>query len=212
MTSPIISSIPPAGSLAFWFEFASPYSYLAAERVQALARKAKIIIQWRPFLLGAIFKHDNGTTDSPFNAHHRKKAYMWRDIERLCQSRALPALTVPDPFPMNGLLAARLAVALDDDERLPRFIHAVYRAEFQQGMDISDPTVLMAILEQNGFDADREFAAAGHDATKARLRLLTDEAIAQGIFGAPAFITSDQEVFWGDDRLEQALEWAQTIA
>ena len=91
----------------FWFEFGSTYSYPAAMRIDALAAESRVKISWRAFLLGPIF-HEQGWDDSPFNLYPAKGRYMWRDLERICESQGLP-LRRPSEFPRNGLLAARVA-------------------------------------------------------------------------------------------------------
>ncbi|MCT4656273.1 MAG: 2-hydroxychromene-2-carboxylate isomerase [Cohaesibacter sp.] len=198
--------------IEFWFEFASTYSYLAAMRADEVAHEHGIELIWKPFLLGAIFKKDLGYADSPFNRHEKKSDYMWRDIARLAQMRGLPPLTVPEPFPQNGLLAARIATALLDDERLPVFVRSVFRAEYQYGETISQSDVLFDILTQNGFDAPSLMKKAETNLVKTKLKELTDSADKNGIFGAPAFVTQDGELFWGDDRLETACLWAKRVS
>jgi 2-hydroxychromene-2-carboxylate isomerase len=94
--------------MEFWFEFASTYSYVAAGRIEALARAAGAEIAWRPFLLGPIFQKQ-GWSDSPFNLYAAKGAYMWRDMERLCQGYGLP-FKRPSVFPRNSVRAARVAL------------------------------------------------------------------------------------------------------
>ena len=194
--------------LAFWFEFASTYSHLAAVRVEALAASAGVAIDWRPFLLGPIFAAQGWTT-SPFNIYPAKGRYMVRDIERIAAARGL-TFRLPDPFPQNGLLAARLARLGRDEGWVAPFTRAVYRAEFAEGRDIADRTTLAEILEGLGLEPGACFRAAESDAIRAALRADTAEATALGLFGAPSFVTADGELFWGDDRLEQALAHALT--
>lgn len=192
--------------LDFFFEFASTYSYLAAARIAPLADARGVRVSWRPFLLGPIFAAQGWST-SPFNIYDAKGRHMWRDMERLTARYALP-FAKPETFPQNGLKAARLALALPDGVRRAAFVDAVYRANFAEGMDIADDSVLAARLVALGEDAAALNAAAGSAEIKAALRANTDEAIAKGVFGAPAFVCADGELFWGNDRLEQALEWA----
>ncbi len=196
-----------SAKLEFWFEYGSPYSYLAAMRAQELADEAGVALAWKPFLLGVIFKEDLGYLDSPFNRFPKKADYMWRDMQRLCEMRDLPAFKIPKPFPQNGLLASRITCALQGDERLPVFVRSVYRAEFQYGEDISKPEVMFEILSQNGFDAPSLMEAAQLKKNKQKLMELTATAQSKGMFGAPSFVTPDGELFWGDDRLPVALEW-----
>lgn len=203
-TSP---ALPPGGPvLQFWFDFASNYSWIAARRIEALAGAAGVAIIWKPFLLGPIFVA-NGWNDSPFNVYPAKGAYAWRDIARLADGLGL-SLTRPDPFPQNSLLAARVALGLPQN-LTPAFVTGVFAAEFEQGRDLSEAN-LRSVLSAAGADPDTAMAAAATDAVKLALRAQTGAAITAGIFGAPAFIASDGELFWGNDRLEQALAWEKS--
>ncbi len=193
-------------SLTFWYDFASTYSWLAAERVEALTAPAGVEVVWRPFLLGPIFVAQ-GWTSSPFNLFPAKGRNMWRDIERQCAQMGLPPLVRPDPFPQHSLLAARVATALPAEAR-PDFSRAVYRAQFTQGRSIADRAVLAAILHHIGASPDA-LAAADAPETKGALRQATDQAQSLGIYGAPSFTTWSGELFWGNDRLEQAIAWAE---
>jgi len=197
---------PPMARLDFWYEFASTYSHLAAQRIEPLAKAAGIALSWRPFLLGPIFK-TQGMETSPFNLYPLKGKYMWRDMERWSESLQLPKFMPPKVFPANALAASRVALALDDAAR-PDFTRAVYRAEFTEGKDIADPATLQEILKKLGHDPAATIAKSGEQPVKDRLRANTEEAMRLGIFGAPNFVTEDGELFWGNDRLEQALAWA----
>lgn len=197
-------------SLEFWYEFASPYSYLAAMRIEALARASSVDVHWRPFLLGPIFK-SQGWETSPFNLYPAKGRYMVRDVERIAASRGL-AFRMPDLFPANGLNAARLALAGEAAGWCAAFTRAVFEAEFARGDDISRPEVLLQLLAGIGVDPGAAMAAAGSSESKLALRDRTRRAAERGIFGAPSFVTADGELFWGDDRLEQALAWARRPA
>ena len=193
--------------LDFWYEFGSMYSYLAAMRVEKLAGEAGVAVAWRPFLLGPIFK-SQGWNTSPFNLYPAKGSYMLLDLARQCEDMGLPAFTMPKPFPANSLLAARVALALSDPER-PEFSRAVYLAAFAEGKDIGNRDVIAEILKKLGHDAETMLAKAGEQAVKDRLRANTEEAMKISIFGAPTFTTEDDDLFWGNDRLEQALSWAK---
>jgi 2-hydroxychromene-2-carboxylate isomerase len=197
-------------SVDFFYEFASTYSYPAAMRVEALADAAGVTVNWRPFLLGPIFA-EAGWTTSPFNLMPAKGRAMWRDLERTTGAMGLP-FRKPDPFPQNSLLAARIATALPDDGRRAAFSKEVYRAEFGEGLAIADPQVLGAILKRIGIEPAPLVVAAGSDQVKQALRATTDEAKAKGLFGAPSIVTSDGELFWGNDRIEQAVDWAKSHA
>ncbi|MFN0265052.1 2-hydroxychromene-2-carboxylate isomerase [Tepidamorphus sp. 3E244] len=194
--------------LDFWFDFASTYSYLTAMRIEDLARERGVRVRWRPFLLGPVFK-SQGWDTSPFNIYPAKGRYMWRDMERLAQARGL-ALQRFDPFPQNSLHAARwaLAAAAVDPDAAVTFACAVFRAEFAEGRDISAVETLADCASASGLHADVVQEAAQSDTIKLKLRQETEEAQRLEIFGAPTFTTPLGESFWGDDRLEQALDWA----
>lgn len=197
-------------SLDFFYEFASPYSYLAAMRIAALAEGAGVDVRWRPFLLGPIFRAQ-GHEQSPLATVPLKRDHMWRDLDRLVRIVGLPAVTRPEPFPANALLAARVAVWLDDASR-PAFSRAVYLAEFAQGRDISARETLRQVLAGLGHFCDDILAEAEAPANKERLRAETAAAQRLGLFGAPSFVTADGELFWGNDRLEMALDHARALA
>jgi len=193
--------------IEFWFEFASTYSYPAAMRIERLAEAAGVTVVWRPFLLGPLFHAQQGLTDSPFNAFPVKGRYMWRDMERVCAEEGL-ALNHPSKFPRNGLLAARVAIAGLEDGWTPAFSQKVYEANFVADQDISDPEVLAPLIAEVGGAPDAALEAAGSEAVKTRLKGHVSQARDRGVFGSPSFITADGELFWGNDRLEQALTWA----
>lgn len=194
-------------TLDFWFDFASTYSYLAAMRIGPLAEAAEVDLNWRPFLLGPIFAAQ-GWTSSPFNLYPAKGRNMWRDMQRQCDRLGLP-LKKPDNFPQNSLAAARVATALRESGRTPDFSRALFRSGFGEGKNISDESVLTAALRAADCDANGAILAARSEETKGRLRAETELAKSLGIFGAPSFVASDKELFWGNDRLEQALDWAK---
>jgi 2-hydroxychromene-2-carboxylate isomerase len=190
----------------FWFEFASTYSYPAALRIAPRARAAGVEVRWRPFLLGPIFAAQ-GWDNSPFNLYPAKGRYMWRDLARICAELGLP-LRRPEQFPQSGLIAARAALLALDEGWGPDFIRSVYRAEFADGRQIGERGVIADLIAALGHDPEGVLARAQSDAIKARLRAETAQAQKIGIFGAPSFVTADGELFWGNDRLEQAIAWA----
>ncbi|TCT04333.1 2-hydroxychromene-2-carboxylate isomerase [Aquabacter spiritensis] len=194
------------GRLDFYYEFASTYSYLAAARIGPLAEAAGVEVTYVPFLLGPIFAAQ-GYSTSPFNLYPEKGRHMWRDLERLAAHYGLPPIVRPATFPANGLLAARVATALNDASR-PGFTKALFLREFAEGQDISDPAVIRQVLAGLGHFCDAPIEAAQSQANKDRLRAQTERAQAAGVFGAPSFVTPDGELFWGNDRLELALDHA----
>lgn len=191
--------------LEFWFEFASTYSYLTAARIEAACAARGVPLVWKPFLLGPIFAAQ-GLTDSPFNIYPVKGAYMWRDMAREAERLGLPLIR-PDRFPQNGLMAARMATGHLDAPWLGAFVRGVYGANFAQNRDISSPDVLSSILVDCGADPDAALAHAQTPEVKAALKTATQAAQTAGVFGAPSFNVQG-EVFWGNDRLERALDFA----
>jgi 2-hydroxychromene-2-carboxylate isomerase len=192
-------------TLSFWFEFASTYSYPAAMRIERLAADAGATVAWRPFLLGPMFQAQ-GWNDSPFNIYPLKGRYMWRDLARICADAGL-ALRRPSRFPRPSLVAARVACVGAAEPWGPTFVRAVYTANFVDDREIGDASVVRQLLQDVGADADAVLTRAQAADTKAELRANTDEATRLGIFGAPSFVVGD-ELFWGNDRLENALAWA----
>ncbi len=190
----------------FWYEFASTYSFLAAERVEAAAARSGVTVRWRPFLLGVVFRN-KGLSTSPFNLDPAKGRYMWRDMERGCARLGVP-LVKPDPFPQNGLAAARVALALPEEAR-PAFSRTVFRLEFCEGRPIDDEAVLREAVLAAGADYETALVTAKTDLVKDALRKQTAEAERLGVFGAPTFVTPDGELFWGNDRMEEAFDWAR---
>jgi 2-hydroxychromene-2-carboxylate isomerase len=190
----------------FWFEFASTYSYPAAMRVAPLARAAGVAVRWRPFMLGPIFKAQGWDT-SPFNLYPAKGRNMWRDLERTCAALNLPFVR-PKSFPQNTLQAARIALIGRAESWGEDYCRAVYRAEFGEGRNVGEEETITEILQNVGQDASALLQRAQSGEIKSQLRAHTEEAQRLDIFGSPSFITADGELFWGNDRLETALNWA----
>ena len=193
-------------TLEIWFDFASTYSYLTVSRAEAVLSEAGLPFEWKPFLLGPIFR-ERGMQTSPFVLDEAKGEHMWRDLERRAMRRGL-AFTRPSIFPMHSLLAARIMTAARDEPWSGTFARGVFAAQFARGEDISDQQVLSTVLNQCGAVPVEWLARAQRDSVKRELRSQTETAQAKGVFGAPSFTVGD-ELFWGDDRLEDAIAWAR---
>ncbi len=198
----------PHQPIQFWFEFASSYSYLSVARIQELSKKLKFDFLWKPFLLGPIFS-EQGWSDSPFNLYPTKGKYMWRDLARQCQKYRIP-FTKPSQFPRNGLLAARVACSLRDNPNQRQFIQEIFRYNFEKDIDIANTMVIQKILKKLHLDPELILNQALSSENKEYLRNQTEQAKSLGIFGAPTFIVG-KEIFWGDDRLEDAVRWSQCL-
>jgi 2-hydroxychromene-2-carboxylate isomerase len=194
-----------ARPVEFWFDFASNYSYLSAMRIEALAAQRGVPLVWRPFLLGPIFQ-DKGWATSPFVLDPVRGDYAWRDTARQARKFGLPWRR-PAVFPRDSLLAARVALLLADTPAIGPFVRACMGRNFVLDEDIAAPADLAPSLIELGLDAEALLRAAVQPGHKLRLRRQVDAARAAGIFGAPSFLV-DSELFWGNDRLEDALSAA----
>jgi len=192
--------------LEFWCELASPYTYLAAMRIDDLASAAGVEVAWRPFSLGPIFAAVGWST-SPFNVYPDKGRYLWRDLAREAEALGLP-LQRPSQFPRNTVAAARVALLGVERGWGPRFIRAALAANFAEDRELAAPEVIDELLAAIGLDGPAVRAEAEGPEHRPRLRAATEQASAHGIFGAPTFLV-EQEMFWGNDRLERAIAWAR---
>lgn len=184
-------------TVEFFFDVASPYSYLAATRIEAIAADCGARLVWRPFLLGGVFKL---TGNRPPAALVPRGRYMLADLHRWASFYGVP-FAMPASFPPNTLLAMRALIALPP-ERLPAAAHALFHAYWVDGRDLSDPRVLAAAT---GAEA---VARASDPAVKQALIAAVQEAVDRGAFGAPTFFVDGDQMFFGNDRLpfvEQAL-------
>ncbi len=196
-----------AEPIEFWFDFSSPYSYLASERIDDLAAKHGRKVKWRPVMLGAAFKASGLPLllTVPLKGEYSK-----RDIERSARFMGVP-YTFPPKFPLATLIAARGYYWLHgrDCGKAREFAHAVFRAYWVEGRDISEGPVVLEIATGLGIDGEAFTAAIATSEIKDRVKQETDAAIAKGMFGAPYFMV-DGEPFWGADRLPQIDKWLAT--
>ena len=191
--------------MEIWFDFGSNYSYLSVMRVEALAHAAGVDLAWRPFLLGSVFR-ELGWDTSPFVLQPEKGRYTWIDMRRRAAKYGL-AFNMPSTFPRSALLPARVALLGAEQPWIGDFCRRVMLQNFVDDLDIGDAANTRRALEGLVSDPEAVMQAAQSDANKVRLREQTAAARARGIFGAPTFFVGD-EMFWGDDRLEDALEHA----
>ncbi len=193
-----------AEPIDFYFDFSSPYGYFMAEKIDALATAHGRSVRWRPFLLGAVYKHTGAKLmlDAPL-----KGPYVFRDFARTAAFYGLP-WTVPQPFPVGTQIAARAFYwLLDQDEALARrFALDIYRAYFAQGRDISQEAVVADVAAAVGAERGALVQALCGEAVRNRLRDECAQAIARGVFGSP-FVIVDGEPFWGADRIPQIERW-----
>jgi 2-hydroxychromene-2-carboxylate isomerase len=195
-------------TLDFYFFIGSTYSHLAVHRAEARAREAGVELVWRPFSVRTLMREQN---NSPFAGKPVKMRYMWRDLERRAARFGVPFDGIP-PYPIDpDERANRVAMLAAHEGWCPAFVRAAYRRWFLDKQDPGDPAVLRSVLEGLGQSAERCLAAADGDAVRAAYRAQTDRARELGIFGSPTFVAG-HELFWGDDRLDDALDWVCAAA
>lgn len=193
-----------ARTLDCWFEFGSPYSYLGVMRVGPLAARLGVAVRWRPFLLGPLFQ-SLGWESSPFVVQPQKGAYAWRDLERQAEKHGLPWRR-PSRFPRSAVLPTRVALIGAEAPWCEAFAKEVLSLNFVADQDIDDPGTVHGVLRRLGLPAEAILAEALSPRHQGRLRAQIEEARQLGLFGAPTWRVGD-ELFWGDDRLEDALAW-----
>jgi len=196
-----------AEPIDFYFDFSSPYGYIASERIDEVAARHGREVRWRPFLLGAVFKLV-GT--APLLEYPLKGDYSRRDMQRAARQIGVP-FRMPDGFPTSSLAACRAYYWLE--EKAPAlakpFAHAVYRRYFADNQPIEPAAPVVAVLGSLGVDKTAAEAALQDPVVKAKLKAEVDAGIARGVFGSP-FIFVDGEPFWGSDRLDQIERWLET--
>jgi 2-hydroxychromene-2-carboxylate isomerase len=194
--------------ITFYFDFSSPYSYIASEWIEALAARHGRTVQWNAMLLGASFQVTEIRTPVSYPL---KREYSMRDFERSARFAGVP-LTMPEKFPIATTNAARIFWWLHDNEGAERAVawarHGL-RALFARGVDLSDNAALLRLCAEFGLDPEQAEAAWSDPQRKARLKAVNDAAIAAGVFGAPYFVI-DGEPFWGNDRRPQIERWLES--
>ncbi len=202
-------TVRAAPEIEFWFEFASPYSYLSAMRIEAAAQRSCVQIRWKPFLLGPIFRA-LGMETSPFILQAEKGAYVWQDLSHQSRKYGL-RWRRPTDFPRMSVLPARVALLGAETSWIGGFCRAVMELNFAFDQEINQPERLTPILTELGVPAADVLREAQSEPVKTRLREQTEEARRRGIFGAPTFFVG-AEMFWGNDRLDDALALASERA
>jgi 2-hydroxychromene-2-carboxylate isomerase len=193
-----------AAPIDFYFEFASPYGYLASTRIDTIAARHGREASWHPIMLGAAFKV---TGAQPLVHTPLKGDYMMRDLPRFARLLEVP-FKAPPVMPANSLAASRACIWLGehDSRKAKQLAQAVFHAHWGEGHDIGRPDDVADIAEPLGIDRSELLAAVADPAVKERLRQATEAAIGRGVFGSP-FVFVDGEPFWGADRLGQVERW-----
>lgn len=189
----------------FWFSIGSTYTYLTVMRLAKVERTSGVDFQWRPFNVRHVMIKQNNI---PFKDKPVKTAYMWRDIERRAERYGLSP-KIPAPYPLPGLVLANLVATLGAEEGWTEgYVRATYQRWFEIGEPAGEEPNISGSLEEIGRDPNQVLAAAQSERITNALSAATDEAMRLGVFGSPTFVV-DGEVFWGDDRLDDAVAWAK---
>jgi 2-hydroxychromene-2-carboxylate isomerase len=192
-----------AGELDLFFFCGSTYTYLTVMRVEAEANRAGVEVRWRPFNVREIMVEQDNI---PFRDKPVKRRYMWRDIERRAARHGIPFGGIPT-YPVDPEnLANRVGTIAAIEGWCPEYARATYRAWFLEDRPPGDPEHLSAVLRDLGQNPDEVIPRADAPEIRERYASETDVARTLGIFGSPTFAVGG-EIFWGDDRLEEALEW-----
>jgi 2-hydroxychromene-2-carboxylate isomerase len=192
----------------FYFDFSSPYGFLASEKIEALAGRHGREVRWRPMLLGVVFKH---TGAAPLVQIPLKGEYSRRDMARSARFHGIDGFRMPSTFPIATQAPARIVLWLQatDPAVATKVLHAEYRAFFVDDVDISSPDNAASVAAGCGVDPAAVRAAIDDQDIKDALKKSNEQAIAAGAFGSP-FIVVDSEPFWGLDRLDQVERWLAT--
>jgi len=194
-------------AIDFYFDFSSPYGFLASEKIEALAAKHGRTVNWHPMLLGVVFKQ---TGAAPLTEVPVKGPYSKHDFARSARFHGVE-FRMPPVFPIPSQAPARMVLWAGDKDPAAgaRLAHALYRAFFVDGLDISKADVAAEVAGRAGFDAAAARAAVDDPAMKDALKREVESAVAAGVFGSP-FVIVDGEPFWGLDRFDQLDRWLAT--
>ena len=194
--------------IEFFYFIGSTYCYLSVSRAEDLAARNGVVLDWRPFSVRTMMREQNNI---PFATKPVKMSYMWRDLERRAARFGVPFNGIP-PYPIDAAeLANHVATLAAGEGWCREFTQAAYRCWFLDKQDPGEPDNLRGILAALGRDGDDCIARASAERTKLAYLATTDRARTLGIFGSPTFVVG-QEIFWGDDRLEDALDWSRASA
>ena len=193
--------------IEFYFDFSSPYGYLAGECIDALVARHGRDVTWRPYLMGVAMKV---TGSSPVVNRPMMGAYSRRDMQRSARRLQVP-FRFPEPFPIATIAACRAVYWMEraNADGAKPLAKALYRAYFVDGRNISEPDVVADVASESGADRDALLAGIQEPEIKERLKEVTNNAIERGIFGSPFFMVDD-EPFWGHDRMDEVDRWLET--
>jgi len=197
-------------TIDFYFDFSSPYGYLASTRIESIASKHNRVVQWSPILLGAVFKVSG---QAPLTSYPLKGDYALKDFDRAAREHNTP-YKHPDVFPVGAVAASRaccwLKASTDKkaSEQITPFVHGIFKAYYVDGRNISEADEVLAVAKSVGIDAEALATGIAEQTIKDALRIDIENAMKLGVFGSPTTVV-DGELFWGSDRLEQIDRWLE---
>ena len=193
----------------FWFSIGSTYTYLTVMRLKKVEQQADVTFNWQPFSVRALMQEMDNT---PFIGKPAKEKYMWRDIQRRAERYGIPA-NLPIEYPLKNFdLANRVAIVAQQEGWCPEYVSTTYQLWFREGLPAGDETNLSESLRNVGQRPDRVLELADSDSINHAYQDATSRARSLGIFGSPSFVVDGLELFWGDDRLEDAIEYSRRLA
>ena len=191
----------------FYYDFSSPYTYLASKRIEKLCEDNGAELVWKPFLLGGVF---NEIGSVPAVQIDNKFGYLKKDVKDSAEFYGID-LNFPELFPLNSVRAMRGAFAAAEKNRLAEYNHVLFRAYWTEGADLSKPEIIGEVVKSAGLDTEWFLERIGEQDIKDKLRDETDGAIRRGVFGAPTMFIGDK-MFWGNDRLDFLDRYLKTHA
>lgn len=194
-------------AIDFYFEYSSPYGYIASELIEALAERQGLRVNWHPILLGAVFKTTGG---SPLIGQPLKGDYSKHDMARTARLHNL-AMTWPAKFPVFPVPSCRATywVMQTHPDKTAALVHGLYRGAWSTGRPVWEADTVLDIAAETGLDRDAATAGIADQAIKDQVKAATEAAIEKGVFGSPYFIYRG-EPFWGVDHMRQLDRWIET--
>lgn len=194
--------------IEFWFSIGSTYTYLTVMRLKKVEQEAGVSFVWQPFSVRALMQEMHNI---PFIGKPAKEKYMWRDIQRRAERYGIP-VNLPIEYPLKNFdLANRIAIVAKQEGWCPEYVSSTYRLWFCDGLPAGDEANLSESLRNAGQQPDRVLELAASDSINLAYQDATSRARTLGIFGSPSFVVDGLELFWGDDRLEDAIDYSRRL-
>tara|TARA_B100002051_G_scaffold211279_2_gene202926 strand:- start:217 stop:804 length:588 start_codon:yes stop_codon:yes gene_type:complete len=188
-------------SIEFYFDFSSPYSYIAYKEIKKLEKKNSLKIKYMPVFLGGLH-NSAGITPAAFN--NLKSKYMIKDTKLICEKKNIP-FNFNSYFPIKTVNFMRGAIISEKENFEKIYIEKIFNAIWKDGLNMNDQVVINKVIKNIDLNPETFFSSVTDQKIKDKLRKLTDEALKKGVFGAPTFLVN-KKIFWGQDRLSYAIE------